>query len=146
MYSAMSTSRSKICPSVSTTWVAIGNASCPDAYPFRVKNSTSGPLIPYVLREPFGRNISADAFFLRLVVNRRADGGELDAHDAQVQKPARLPVARPALRLAREHVGERRHLEDLRARRAARQSRLLLRLAGDVAPQTVRLVKGARPP
>src|ERR1043166_127090 len=134
-----------------------------EVYPFSGQNSTVGVsrprfafsknytpalptnnLIPDILREPFGRYLAADISLLRLVVSRRADGGELHAHDAEIQKPARLLVARASFRLAGQHIGERRHFEDLRARRTVRYARLLLGLSRDVAEKAVRRIEGAR--
>src|SRR5262244_1890423 len=124
----MISSLSKMCPSVSTTWVAI---RIPPAYfPYRLNSENS---ISDRLREPFRRNLSSDTIFLGLIVDNRANCRELDTHHAKVKQPRGLLVICSAFDFTANQVCEGRHVENLSARRPVGNNRLLFRLTRDVS-------------
>src|SRR5215831_6578602 len=135
----MISSLSKMCPSVSTTCVAIRIP--PDYFPYRLNPENS---ISDRLGEPFGRDFSSDTLFLGLIVDNRANCRELDAHHAEIKKPGGLLVVRSAFNFTTDQVCEGRHVENLSARRPLWNNRLLFRLARDVTQKTMSGVEGPR--
>src|SRR5262245_19635535 len=135
----MISSLSKMCPSVSTTCVAIWIP--PEYFPYRLNPENS---ISDRLREPFGRNFSSDTLFLGLIVDNRANCRELDTHHAEIKKPGGLLVVCSAFNFTTNQVGEGRQEENLSARRQLGDNRLFFRLARDIAQKTVGGVKGPR--
>src|SRR5215813_9361074 len=124
----MISSLSKMCPSVSTTCVAIRIP--PDYFPYRLNPENS---ISDRLRKPFGRDFSSDTIFLGLIVDNRANCRELDTHHAKIKKPRGLLIVCSAFNFTANQVREGRHVENLSARRPLGNNRLLFRLAGDVS-------------